>query len=71
MIAVLGSVILLALVISALHLLGAFKSPDLQGVRLALYLRFAFYVLLLLFALTVGAELMQPSSGDDPAIKTR
>jgi hypothetical protein len=71
MITLLGSIILLAVVIFALQLLGAFKSPYVHGVRLALYLRLAFYVLLLLFALTVGADLMHPSSGHDPSVKIR
>lgn len=58
--------LLLALIVLALYVFGVFSTPYLEAFR------FAFYVLLVLFALTVGITLMQPpNEGYDPTPHVR
>jgi hypothetical protein len=61
----LAGLVFLALIVTALYAFGWFSTPYLEAFR------FAFYLLLVLFALTVGISLMdQPPKGYDPTART-
>jgi hypothetical protein len=65
MMTLLAAVLFLALIVLALYVLGVFSTPYLEAFR------FAFYLLLVLFALTVAIGLMdQPQEGYDPTART-
>jgi hypothetical protein len=60
-----GAVIFAALIVLALYVFGVFSTPYLEA------LRFAFYLLLVLFVITVGIGLMDnPNKGYDPTVRT-
>jgi hypothetical protein len=65
MMTLLAAVMLAVLVALALYVFGLFSTPYLEAVR------FAFYLLLVIFALTVGIGLMDsPDKGYDPTVRT-
>lgn len=60
-----AGVTFLALIVLALYVFGVFSTPYLEAFR------FAFYLLLVLFALTVGFGLLDhPYEGYDPTTRT-
>lgn len=60
-----AAVLFLALTVLALYVFGIFSTPYLEAFR------FAFYLLLVLFALTVGIGLMEGRhEGYDPTVRT-
>lgn len=65
MMTLLAAAIFLILIILALYVFGIFSTPYLEAFR------FAFYVLLVMLALTIGIVLMQqPYEGYDPTVRT-
>jgi hypothetical protein len=60
-----AALLFLALIVLALYVFGIFSTPYFEAFR------FAFYLLLVLFALTVGIGIMQqPYEGYDPTVRT-
>lgn len=61
----LGAVLLALLIVLALYVFRVFSTPYLEAVR------FAFYLLLVLLAITVGVGIMDnPNKGYDPTVRT-
>jgi hypothetical protein len=64
MITALAGFLLFALIILALYAFGVFSTPYLEAFR------FAFYLVLVLLALTIGLSLIQyPYEGYDPTVQ--
>lgn len=60
-----AAVLLALLIVLALYVFGVFSTPYLEAVR------FAFYLLLVLLAITVGIGIMDhPNEGYDPTVRT-